>query len=227
MARLVSPYTLLFCNGEPPTRSLVRKLAAGAELIVAADGGANIARRLGIRPHLIVGDLDSIAPATRRYFLASEPRSQLIHVARQDNTDLEKALDVLLRKKVTRVLLLAATGRRIDHTLGNLSVIWRYSGRMEIVCAGDGWSALPVGRVRRVHVKVGTVMSLIPFGPCSGITLSGLQYPLRNAAMRVGEIGLSNVVVKSPFTVRVNRGNMLMIVHADFHALHVLPSSPE
>lgn len=202
-------YALLICNGEPPSKNLVRKLAARAELVVAADGGANIVRDCAILPHLVVGDLDSIAPATRRALVGVE----LMHVARQDNTDLEKALDVLIERSVRKVVLLAATGKRLDHTLGNLSVIWRYTHRMELIIGSDDWIALPVGKERRLRAQPGTIVSLIPFGACSGITLSGLQYPLKNASMQVGEIGLSNVVQQSPFTVRAKKGNMLMIVH--------------
>ncbi|MRR37824.1 hypothetical protein EG829_24885, partial [bacterium] len=55
-------------------------------------------------------------------------------------------------------------------------------------------------------------VSLVPFGPCGGITLRGLRYPLTNASMKVGEIAVSNVVVRSPFSVTVRRGRLLIIV---------------
>jgi thiamine pyrophosphokinase len=93
---------------------------------------------------------------------------------------------------------------------------------MNITIVGDGWVALPVMKMRRVRVGPGTTVSLIPFGDCSGITLSGLQYPLKNARMRVGEIGVSNVVVKSPCTVSVRKGNMLMMLHAGYFSCTVL-----
>ena len=63
-----------------------------------------------------------------------------------------------------------------------------------------------------MKTRVGTTVSLIPYGDCSGITLKGLRYPLKNATMRVGEIGASNVVRRSPFTVVVKRGKMLLIL---------------
>ena len=90
---------LLICNGTPPTRTLARRLAARAELIVAADGGANIALRLGLRPDVIIGDLDSIKPASRKACASS----LIIQVKRQDNTDLEKALDYLRARKMKSV----------------------------------------------------------------------------------------------------------------------------
>lgn len=234
------PYTLLLCNGEPPSRAFAQRFARHASLIVAADGGANVARQLGLRPDVIIGDLDSITPATKRFFSAGKrlkplrgllessiPRPEgrgfveLIRVPRQDNTDFEKALDFLRERKLKRVIILAATGKRIDHTLGNLSVLWNYTNAMEITLAGDGWVAFPVERMKRVRAQRGTTVSLIPFGTCSGITLRGLLYGLTNARMPVGKIGLSNVVVKSPFTVRVKNGKMLMILQTNPDGVHV------
>ena len=204
---------LLLCNGEPPGKTLCRRLARDSDFIVAADGGANIARRYGIRPHLIIGDLDSVTPSTRQHF-ASVPT---IRVKRQDNTDLEKALDELVRRKAVSVTILGATGRRIDFTLGNLSVLWSYTEKLDIIVAGASWKAYPMRKRFTLNAGPGTIVSLIPFGRCSGITLSGLRYPLRNADMPVGHIGASNVVTRSAFSVRVERGRMLVIVFDDLH----------
>lgn len=204
----MSPQALIICNGEPPSRRLARRLARHADLVIAADGGANIARRYGIRPNVIIGDLDSIRPATRKVF-----RSTIImQISRQDNTDLEKALDYVLTRELDEVLVIAATGKRLDFTLGNLSVIWKYTPALRMTFLGDGWMALPVGRSRTLEAPIGTTVSLIPFGPCRGITLLGLRYALANATMNVGGIGVSNVVRSSPFSVRVRKGNMLLIV---------------
>jgi thiamine pyrophosphokinase len=204
----MSKSALLICNGEPPSARLARKLASAADLVIAADGGANAARRFGIRPHVIIGDLDSIKPATRRFFLSST----IIQVKRQDNTDLEKGLDYLVSRRIRKVSIIGATGRRIDFTFGNMSVVWNYAHRMDIAFIGDGWIAKPVQSGKRIKARPGTTISLIPFGRCSGITLKGLRYPLTNATMKVGEIGVSNVVKTSPFSITVRRGNMMMFI---------------
>jgi thiamine pyrophosphokinase len=204
----LSLQTLIICNGEPPSRRLARKLARDAEMVIAADGGANIARRYGIRPDVIIGDLDSIQPATRKVFRSTT----IMQISRQDNTDLEKALDYVLTQKLDEVSVIAATGKRLDFTLGNLSVIWNYAHTLRMTFLGDGWMASPVGRSRTIKAPIGTIVSLIPFGRCSGVTLRGLRYPLVNATMNVGGIGVSNVVRSSPFSVHVRKGNMLLIV---------------
>lgn len=200
--------TLLICNGEPPSTALLRRLSRRADRIVAADGGANAALRAGIRPDIVIGDLDSILPGTRKKI----GESHIIRVRRQDNTDLEKALDYISETGRSDVAVTGATGGRIDFTLGNLSVFWNYTRSLAITFIGDGWQAFPVGPRRRLKAPRGTTVSLIPFGPCTGITLRGLLYPLNNAAMRTGEIGVSNVVKKSPFSVAVRKGYMLCVV---------------
>ena len=209
---------LLICNGEPPRRKLAIQIADEASLIVAADGGANIARTLGIRPGVIIGDLDSVTKQTLKFFASAEH----IRVRRQDNTDLEKALDHLVDKKQTSVTILAATGKRLDHTLGNLAVLWNYTRSLAITVVADDWIAVPIDGTLKAEAKVGTTVSLIPFGACSGITLRGLQYPLTEATMAVGEIGVSNVVVKPTFSIRVRRGKMLAMVLSHHSTVKIL-----
>lgn len=201
---------VILCNGEPPSRTLLRRLVRSADLFVAADGGANAAARLGLRPDVIIGDLDSITPAVRRRFADAT----LLYSSRQDNTDLEKALDFLVARGVRAAMVAGATGRRLDFTLGNLSVVWRYTGRIAVEFVGDDWVAMPVGKGRTLRAQPGTVVSLLPAGRCSGITLRGLEYPLTGASMEPGEVGVSNVVRRSPFSVRVERGPMLLVMLA-------------
>jgi len=199
---------LLLCNGEPPSHSLLHRLAGEADMIVAADGGANAALRSGVRPDVIIGDLDSVLPGTRRKFRGV----RVLRVRRQDNTDLEKALDFISASGPAAVAIAGATGGRIDFTLGNLSVFWNYTRELGMTFVGDGWRAFPALRHRTVYAPRGTTVSLLPFGHCTGITLRGLRYPLKDAAMRPGEIGVSNVVRTSPFSVTVRRGRMLIVV---------------
>jgi thiamine pyrophosphokinase len=189
---------------------LLRLLARQADTFVAADGGANAALRAGVRPDIVIGDLDSILPSTERWL----SRSRIVRVRRQDNTDMEKALDFIASSGPAAVAIAGATGGRIDFTLGNFGVFWNYTRRLSMTFVGDGWVAFPVGRRRTLEAPPGTTVSLIPFGNCSGITLRGLRYPLKEASMRTGEIGVSNVVRTSPFSVTVRRGNMLLVMFA-------------
>lgn len=204
---------LLICNGEQPSASLARRLARRSQLIVAADGGANGARELKITPDLIIGDLDSITPATRKFFSSTA----VIRMPQQDNTDMEKALDYLVSESLAQeVMIIGATGRRIDHTLGNLVVLSHYRRRLRVVACGDGWHAFPVRNTETVEASIDTTVSLIPISDCRGVTLRGLKYPLRNVPLRAGQIAVSNVVRHSPFTIQLRRGKMIAVVLEEF-----------
>ncbi len=204
---------LLICNGEQPSHSLARRLARRSQLVVAADGGANGAREHGITPDLIIGDLDSITPSTRKFFSATA----VIRVPQQDTTDMEKALDYILSESLAHeVMIIGATGRRLDHTLGNLVALSHYVRRLRVVACGDGWHAFPVRSSESIEATIGTTVSLIPFSDCRNVTLRGLKYPLQNAPLRAGHIAVSNVVKQSPFSITHRQGKMIAVVLEEF-----------
>jgi thiamine pyrophosphokinase len=204
--------TLLICNGEPPSRALIRRMRRRTDRLVAADGGANVVRALGLVPDLILGDLDSLTPATRQAFV----RVATIHIRSQENTDLEKALDHFAAEGDSAVIIAGATGKRIDMTLANLSVCWHYSSTMQICFVGEDWYAIPLVGTRAFVAPQGTTVSLIPFGTCTGVTLRGLTYPLVDGALRAGDVAVSNVVRRTRFSVTVKRGNLMVIVLTAF-----------
>jgi thiamine pyrophosphokinase len=204
--------TLLICNGEPPSRDLIRRMLRRADRVVAVDGGANAARAIKVTPDLILGDLDSVTPATRRKF-AKVPT---IRIPSQDNTDLEKALDHCAAEGDTAMIIAGATGRRLDMTLANLSVCWHYLPDMDICFVGDDWYAVPVTGTRAFAAATGTTVSLIPFGPASGVTLQGLRFPLVEGTFRTGDVAVSNVVRGQKFSVTVRHGRVLVLVLTRF-----------
>ena len=206
---------MLICNGESPSLSLAHHLARRVDRIIAADGGANTARRLGVTPDTIIGDLDSLASQTRDAF----PGSMVVRVERQDNTDLEKALDFLKSDGIHRVVILGMAGGRVDFTLANFISLWRYVRTMELVVGGEGWHAVPLFRKRTIRAPRGTIVSLVPFGACRGVTLRGVEYPLTRHTLRMGEIGVSNVVRRSPATFRIERGAAILLIQRDLRGM--------
>ena len=202
------PRVLLLCNGESPSRGLIRRLSRGTDMFVAADGGANAALAAGVRPDVIIGDMDSIRHSTRKRFSGS----RIVRVSRQDNTDLEKALDFIASSGPAEVVIAGAVGGRIDHTLGNLSVFWNYARVLSMTFVGDGWRAFPAGRKSTLSSPRGDDSEPDPVRDLFGDHAQGAPLPLTNAVMRPGEIGVSNVVRRSPFTVSVRRGRMLIVV---------------
>jgi thiamine pyrophosphokinase len=200
-------YTLVIAHGAIPSPNIIRSLVSGAHWIVCADGGANVAVRLGITPDAIVGDCDSLTEKTRNRV----PSAKIIYRPSQYATDLEKALDYCLEQRIRHIIIIGATGKRLDHTMSNMSIIRKYLDRLSIRCIDK------YGEVFLVTMKIsfpaapGQIISLIPLGKCHGITTGGLLYSLRNGALEVGvKEGQSNVATSSRVTVSVKHGSLIV-----------------
>ncbi len=202
-------YALVVCNGDLPSRLETKALARNAGFILCADGGANRARRAGVRPDMIVGDLDSISPVTRRAF-ARVPTKRITD---QYSTDLEKALTVVVARGYREGIVIGATGRRPDHTMANYSILKKYRRRLHLRYVDRYCDNFLVERAVSFEAPPGRTVSLSPLGRCEGVTTEGLLYPLKNAVLELGvREGESNAVVASPVKVRVRRGSLLLFL---------------
>jgi thiamine pyrophosphokinase len=198
---------LVIANGEPPKKQRLHSLAAEAKIVVCADGGANTAMKFGIVPDAIVGDLDSIQAETLVKFHkvpAYEDRDD-------ETTDLEKAILWAIKVKFDHITVVGATGKRLDHSVGNLGVMAKYYPDAVIRFVDDLGEISYIGRELRFEAKKGDVVSLIPLSRCEGIVTQGLRYALDGEALELGvREGTSNVVVNSPVSVKVKKGHMLL-----------------
>jgi len=198
---------LLLANGKSPTKSLFLNCRRRSEFFICADGGANYAAKLGERPDLIIGDLDSIKALTVKKFRSVTTR----RIADQNSTDLEKALSWLMRRNYTDVIVLGATGGRVDHLAGNLSALGKFSKRARITFVDESGEMRAVGSEMVLEAPPGTTISLIPLSRCEGIVTQGLKWELQNGTLELGfREGTSNIVKSSPVTIRVRRGTLLL-----------------
>jgi len=198
---------LIIANGEMPDAALLRDQLEPGTLVVCADGGANTARELGIRPGAIVGDLDSVLPETLAHF-----HDVPVHAdPSEDTTDLEKAVAWAIAQGRDEIAIVGALGQRLDHAVGNLGVLPKFH-RQATIRVVDGLGTLTyIGREVRFDATPGDIVSLVPLNRCEGVTTSGLRYALDGEALELGtREGTSNVVTSTPVTVRVERGHLLL-----------------
>jgi thiamine pyrophosphokinase len=200
---------LVICNGDVLSKAEIALLLREKPFIICADGGANKARLLGIRPHAIIGDLDSISSSTRKYF----SRVETIHIADQESTDLEKAIDFVLNLLIPSATVVGATGGRPDHSLANLSILKKYHRKVRLLFSDPYCDIRIIENKIVFEAVVGSVISLMPLDRCEGIQTIGLKYPLDNESLELGEReGTSNVVISSPVQITVKRGCLLLFV---------------
>jgi thiamine pyrophosphokinase len=200
---------LLLCNGEMASRQVLHSLAAQADVMVCADGGANAARENGLRPHVIIGDFDSITADTRRHFEGLGVR--FVHQKGQDNTDFEKALLLLRDQNPHTVAICGVTGKLLDHTLGNFSILRRYVKDFRIVLFDRHYRVDVLMGEGTFMSTPGSRVSVVPLTEARAVHSSGLRYPLDGDDLAFGLAeGTCNEAVDDSFTIATGDGVLLV-----------------
>ena len=204
---------VILANGIPPSRSTLERVVAGADLFVCADGGAEAARRAGLLPEAVIGDLDSASPETIEHFRAAGVR--VVRDADLERTDTEKAIEyVLERGPMDEIAIYGGSAGRLDHVIGHLSLLHKYAGRANLTLEDDLASAwLATGDVTLDHPE-GTVVSFFAAGgPAEGVTTENLRYPLVERTLRLGsKDSVSNAIVARPARIRIGSGRLVVVV---------------
>ncbi len=220
-----SEVALVLAAGGPVDPRIARALPA-ASLVVAADSGLSQARVLGVRPDLLVGDLDSVEPGEVASVAAAGTRVER-HPVEKDQIDLEIALDAACDAGATAIVVVAGAGGRLDMSLANLLVLAlpRYAAVHLEGWVGTAWVAVArPGNAVEVHGTPGEIVSLVPVGGLAGgITTSGLRYPLQTGSLTAGTTrGVSNELTGSSATVSLTDGVLLVIRPDALNALDAL-----
>ena len=202
---------VVLTHGVPPSRETLAAALADASLFVCADGAADNARAYGFEPETIIGDLDSVTPET----LARFPGARVVQDQDTERTDTEKAIrHILARGGFTEIVLLGASADRLDHVIGHLSLLLRYSDSIRIVLADDRCRAWVQGGEATLDHPAGTVVSFFAVGePADGVTTQGFRYALDDRRLELGaQDSISNVIESRPARVRIAKGRLLFFV---------------
>lgn len=201
---------LVVTGGDPPHLGLV---LPRADVVVAADSGADHAMALGLDVDVLVGDLDSVAPETLAAVTVAG--GEVVRLPRdKDATDVELALASAPARAAERLVLVGGHGGRLDHALATMGALAAVAapGRRVEAWMGPAHVAVTVDEVA-VEGRVGELVSLIPVGGAvAGVTTAGLRWPLAGAVLPFGTTwGVSNEVAALPAGVRVTDGVLAVV----------------
>ena len=208
---------LLFANGIlTPGEAVDRVLhTQAAPTVVCADGGAIHARELGLTPHFIIGDFDSLAADDVAAFAAAGAMI-MRYPAEKNETDLELALGHCREIGASDVTILGGLGGRVDQTLANILLLTLPDLRDMRIALVDGAQTMRLLTPGNHDIggAAGDTVSLIPLqGAARGITTRGLKYRLSGESLPPGPArGISNVMLADKAEVTLE-GGLLLVVH--------------
>jgi thiamine pyrophosphokinase len=213
---------IIFTGGNGPPPELVHLLAGGKNaLLAAADSGLELAEGAGLRPHWIIGDMDSLSDPAR---LAAYPAEQVLRFPDdKDFTDTELAFSLLREKGCDEIWIIGGGGGRIDHFLGIRSLLEReffpsrwYLDSADIYCfqaASENQGGKPESGKLCLRLKPGGVVSVFPLGAGPwAASSSGLKWPLDGLTWDRGFFGLSNIAQTGEIVINSLQGRFMALV---------------
>jgi len=202
---------LIIANGESCSSELLGQLLEWSPIVIVLDSAITRVVELGIKVDVLLGDFDRNFNAEK--YKDSQYPIEIVHAPNQNKTDLEKAFDYLIARKIPAVNVVWATGRRADHTITNVTNIIRYQNELKIVLLDDYSKIFQLPRKFQKWYPSKTILSLIPIGSVEGISSENLEYPLKNDTLTIGyRTGSSNAVLEDGMvTIIHSNGDLLLM----------------
>lgn len=215
------PRAIAFIGGDQPDFAAARELIGPYEYIVAADSGLLAARRAGIEPDLVVGDMDSLPDLA---VLDTLPPNRVERHGRdKDETDTEIALAAARARGFGSVVLVGGSGGRMDHLLAIRDLFDRADPPEAWVCAESALFAVGAGSPRAAFTATGLApedpVSIFRCGTADDraevnwrASSTGLRWPVDGLDWNGGALSVSNRAEGGSFAFRAERGRFLVVV---------------
>lgn len=207
---------VIFANGPLKQDTLTEEAIRQHDLVLATDGGAVHCHSLGIKPDIVVGDMDSI-PGWLLALLRQQDVEVHTFPQRKDQTDLELAIDLAIERGMEEITILGALGERWDMSIASIMLLAtaRFAGiQMTLRAGSTALFCLRGPDLKQFAGCPGDRLSLIPIGsPVAGVTLQGLEYPLTNHLIPLGStLGISNIVIGPQVALTIQEGILLCVI---------------
>ncbi len=211
---MLSRRVVIIANGDLNDLVFYQDLVSEDDMILCVNGGTAHALDLGLKPDLVIGDLDSLQSTDRGKIDQMKVRF-IKSPSEKDKSDLELAIDHAVGLNPEEILIIGALGgKRFDHAFINvllLDIPLRkqipariidenqeiFLARKEIVLSGD----------KGIYLSLFALTDKV-----SGIVTEGLKYPLNNESLYFASTrGLSNELTATEARVSFKSGLLLIV----------------
>lgn len=201
----MTPKTIILADGTYPEHEIPLEYIRNAERIVCCDGSAEKLVNQGVIPDAIVGDLDTLP----EYIVKKFP-GRVFRIREQETNDLTKAFNWCINKDYRDIVILGATGKREDHTLGNISLLGEYAKEATVIMVTDTGIFRPLTESSTLDSFPGQQVSVFCVDPGTMITSIGLKYPLRSRKLQSWWTGTLNEATGMRFSLEFSGGPVIV-----------------
>ena len=203
---LTYPYhTIIIANGAFPRHPVPLSFLREASRIICCDGATEALLEYGLEPDYIVGDLDSLSQELQQRY------SHCLHHDRDQHTnDLTKSVKFCTEKLWNEITIVGATGKREDHSLGNISLLADYATSVKVQLITDYGVFVPLLKSGSFESFAGQQVSVFSLGPDTIFTFLGLKYPLTGQTITSWWQGTLNEAIGSDFFIGMDHGRALV-----------------
>jgi len=195
--------TVILANGAFPSHAIPLSILNNANYIVCCDGAINNLSNTNIIPNAIVGDCDSLSEENNKRF------AHIVHRTKdQETNDLTKAVHFCLKQGRNKITILGATGKREDHTIGNISLLCEYMKEAEVEMISDYGVFVAIDKPSAFESMQGQQVSLFSLDK-SKITTCNLVYAVKDHVFTNWWQGTLNESESKEFIIETN-GRMII-----------------
>ena len=188
--------TVIIANGRFPTHPTPLSYIERANFIVCCDGAANEFIENGGIPNAIVGDCDSISKENIvRFADILYPNND------QETNDLTKSVLFCVNNGYKNIAIVGGTGKREDHTLGNISLLAEYINIATVVMATNWGIFTPMKSTTQFKSFIGEQVSIFSIDHTK-VSSQNLKYPLSNRILSNWWEGSLNESLGESFTIQ-------------------------
>jgi thiamine pyrophosphokinase len=198
---------VIVADGSFPVHSIPLDYLNKAGMIVCCDGSTGSLVNYGLVPDAIVGDMDSLSDELRTRFEAR------IHAdLDQETNDLTKSVNWCRRNGYDDIVIIGASGKREDHTIGNISLLAEYVKDGNIKMITDYGIFYAFTSSFELNVEKGQQISIFSINPSVEITSEGLLYPLNRRKLKNWWEGTLNEANGEKIELKFSGGKVIIFL---------------
>ena len=197
---------IVIANGSFPSHPIAKNYLNKSGTIICTDGAADKLIDSGKNPDIIIGDFDSTS------IKGKDRTGKWIEAPDQNKTDLEKTFEWCIMNNIKKIVLLGSSGKREDHTIGNLFTLAKYHDEIQCEIITNHAKIICVSGENYIFADTNQNISIIATEPIERITLDGLQYNIKNESLLPSTRAISNKAISDKFYLE-STGKVLVFLN--------------